>query len=302
MAGNNGTLAGLSLMGVDEVPNDCGKWILHGPQGGGKSTLASTIAKLGKTLYIDLVGEKGIRSFQGAPYASNIVVVRPTSVVQFTAIYEALAKGEGGFKAVVVDSLTSVQKMAMRFMLGHSETAVKEIQKGSNPADQRTWGQTLDIMTDIATFWFDLADATRPNPMHVVMTAQTKLLEDEIAGQVTNRTLDVQKGALQLIRAAADYIVYCSAEENQDVQPDDDGNYPTRHIARFGFHPGYSTKARIPQDLKTPLPAIIGRAPVDRNDLTKGFKSPDLATLSAALHIGGVTPVKAATPPAKAAA
>jgi hypothetical protein len=297
MANNSGTIAGLSLMGANDVPNDRGKWILHGPQGGGKTTLASTIAQLGKTLYVDLLGEKGIRSFKGAPYADNITVVRPTSVQQFDDLFWALDRGEGGFQAVVVDSLTSVQKMAMRFVLGHSETAVREIARNGAPADQRSWGQTLDIMTDFATFWFGLADDTRANPMHVVMTAQTKLLEDEIAGEVTNRTLDVQKGALQITRAAADYILYCEAEANYDAEPDADGNYPSRHIVRFGYHAGYSTKARIPVPLRGKIPAIIGRAPVDAKDLSKGYKSPDLAQLSRVLGIGG-TAAKAAAPAA----
>jgi energy-coupling factor transporter ATP-binding protein EcfA2 len=301
MAGNQGTFAGLALMGAEDVPNDCGKWILHGQQGSGKSTLAATIAQLGKTLYVDLLGEKGIRSFQGAPWAGNIVVVRPTSITQLTDIYDALARGEGGFKCVVVDSLTSVQKMAMRFMLGHSETAAREIQKGTAPADQRTWGQTLDIMTDFATFWFDLADATRPNPLQVVLTSQTKLLEDEIAGEVTNRTLDVQKGALQITRASADYILYCEAEANTDAEPDDDGNFPTRYLARFGYHPGYSTKARVPMTLRGKMPAVIGRAPVDKNDPSKGSKSPDLAQLSRILGIGGVPGLTAKRPEAAAA-
>lgn len=274
-------------MGVDEVPNDRGKWIIHGPQGGGKSTLASTIAGLGKTLYIDLVGEKGIRSFQGSESAKNIVIVRPTSIMQLTDIYDSLAKGLGGFQCVVVDSLTSVQKMAMRFMLNYSETAAREIQKGSNPADQRTWGQTLDIMTDIATFWFELADATRDHPLHVVMTAQTKILEDEIAGEVTNRTLDVQRGALSIVRAAADYILYCEGEYDVDAEPDDDGNVPARYIVRVGYHPGYSTKARIPEDRRGKIPAIYGRK-----------STPNLTQLSRALGIGGVPPAA----PRKAAA
>jgi hypothetical protein len=277
MATGNGTIGGLNIMGASEVPNDRGKWILHGQQGGGKSTCASTIAGLGKTLYVDLIGEKGIRSFAGAAYAKDIDVVRPTSILQLTDIYDALARGDGGYECVVVDSLTSVQKMAMRFMLGYSETAAREIQKGQSPADQRTWGQTLDIMTDFATFWFELADATRAHPLHVVMTSQTKLLEDEIAGEVTNRTLDVQKGALQITRATADYILYCEAEQDHDKDPDEDGNFPTRYVARFGFHPGYSTKARIPVRLRGKLPPFLGK------------KTPvDLTYLTVLLGIGGV--------------
>ena len=61
----------------------------------------------------------------------------------------------------------------------------------------------------------------------------------------------------------------------------------TRHIVRFGGHPGYRTKARVPYDLRGKLPSIIGR----------GQNPPDLAKLSQVLRIGGA----AATPTKKAA-
>lgn len=277
MATSSGTLAGLTLMGTADVPEDYGRWLIHGPQGSGKTTLASTIAELGPTLYVDLTGEKGIRSFKGAPYADNITVVRPNSVTQFDELFWALDKGEGNFVAVVVDSLTSVQKMAMRFMLGHSETAVKEIKQGGAPADQRTWGQTLDIMTDFATFWYGLADGNRPRPMHVIMTAQTKVTDDEVAASAM-RNPDVQKGALGIVLAAPDYIVYTEAEEDYD-NPSETGEIPMRHIVRFGGHTGYRTKARIPVPLRGKIPPVIGR----------GKSSPNLAQLSKVLGIGGTS-------------
>lgn len=297
MVASKGTLAGLDLMGLDDVPNDAGRWLIHGPQGSGKTTTASTIARLGPTLYIDLTGEKGIRSFKGAEYASNITVVRPNSATQFDDLFWELDKGTAKdaqgrpFVAVVVDSLTAIQKMSMRFALGHSETAVREIKQNAAPADQRTWGQTLDIMQDFATFWYGLADGNRDAPLHVVMTAQTKITDDEIAA-TTTRTPDVQKGALSIVLAAPDYIVY--TEEEDDIEHvRDDGTIPTRHIMRFGGHPGYRTKARIPIPMRGKIPAVIGR----------GKSGPDLATLSKHLGIGGATlPAEPKPTPAKAPA
>lgn len=279
------TIAGAELMGVDDLPEDYGRWLIHGPQGAGKTTLASTIANLGPTLFIDTLGEKGVRAFRGAAYADNITVVRPSSVTQLDDIFWELNKGTASdakgrrFEAVVIDSLTGIQKMTMRFLLGHDETAVREIKQGTAPADIRSWGQALDIMVDTATFWYGLADGNREHPMHVVMTAQTKVLEDEIA-QTTTRMPDVQKGALSITLATPDYIVYAEEEENMDALGDD--SLPqTRHIVRFGGHPGYRTKARVPFDLRGKIPSIIGR----------GKNSPDLATLSKVLRVGGVAGV-----------
>src|SRR3546814_3083253 len=73
------TIAGLTLYGTDQIGDDYGRFLLHGSQGSGKSYLASTIAQIGKTLFVDMRGERGPRSFLGTPWAKNITVVRPKS-------------------------------------------------------------------------------------------------------------------------------------------------------------------------------------------------------------------------------
>lgn len=266
--------AGVPIAGVDDLPDDYGKWLIHGPQGSGKTTLAATIAELGPTLFIDLTGEKGVRSFKGAPHARNVTVIRPASVTAMDDIFWELNAGQHNYVAVVIDSLTALQKMTLRFLLGHDETAVREIKQGTAPADIRTWGQSLDVMTDTATFWYGLADADRSHPMHVVMTAQTKINEDEEGN--TRKTPDVQKGALSITLAAPDYIVYTDVEENLDHLADP-SEPPVHHIVRFGANPDYRTKGRIPYHLRGRMPSVLGR------------KSPtSLVTLSRVLGIGGI--------------
>lgn len=269
------SFAGFEILGEGDLPDDYGRWLIHGIQGSGKTTLASTIAELGKTLFLDLRGEKGVRSFKGAPYASNIDVIRPDSITALDDVFWQLDKGDSDYKAVVIDSLTAAQKMTSRFLLGHDETAVREIRRGTAPADIRTWGQSLDVMVDLATFWYGLADGTRRNPMHVVMTAQTKVTESEDTG-VTTRVPDVQRGALPITLATPDYIVYTDLEDNIDAVADDTLP-PVHHIARFGNNTEYRIKARIPYNLRGKLPSILGRK-----------KQPTLGSLSRVLGIGGV--------------
>lgn len=268
-----GTFAGLNTIEHDdEEQEDAGKWLIHGPQGSGKSTLASTIANVGKTLYIDLVGEKGGRSFKGAPYYKNITVVRPTSVTQLDDLFYTLDGGEHEYKAVIIDSLTALQRMALRYVMRHTETSVREIRQGAAPADQRTWGEALNIMSDTAVFWYGLADGNRPNPMHVIMTAQTKVLENELTGE-KSRQPDVQPGALRITLAAPDYVLYTDLEVDTESDDEDEAY---RHIVRFGGNPEYRTKARIPVNLRGKLPSVLGRK-----------TAPDLAKLSRILGIGG---------------
>ena len=268
-------IPGVDVMGAGDVPEDWGRWLIHGPQGSGKTTLASTIAEAGKTLFVDFTGEKGIRSFRGAPYAKNIEVARPSSITALDDLFWHLDSGKHDYNAVVIDSLTSVQKMTMRYLLGHDETAVREIKQGTAPADIRTWGQALDIMQDTATFWYGLADGDRERPMHVVMTAQTKVTESEDTGEVTRRP-DVQKGALSITLASPDYILYTDLEENMEALGDDE-QPDFNHVVRFGSHIGYQTKARLPYDLRGKIPPILGR------------KSPtSLVNISRVLGINGV--------------
>ena len=268
-------ISGLETMGLDEVAADYGRWLIHGPQGSGKTSLAATVAEMGPTLFIDLTGEKGIRSIQSVPYAKNITIVRPDSVTALDDLFWELSTGNHPYTAVVVDSLTALQKMVIRYLLGHDETAVREIKQGTAPADIRTWGQALDVMTDTATFWYGLADGSRSRPMHVVMTAQTKVTDDEMSGERL-RTPDVQRGALSITLAAPDYIVYTDVEENMDHLADDTVP-PVNHIVRFGANPQYRTKARLPYTMRGKIPSILGR------------KQPvSLMSLSKVLGVGGV--------------
>lgn len=249
--------AGVPFAGIDSLPQDYMRALIHGPQGSGKTTLASTIAYTGRTLFVDLIGERGTRSFAGAPYAKNVHVIRPESVTQLSEIYWALAKGDHPYKAVVVDSITAVNKMAMRFLQGHSEDAVREIAKGSKPAEFGVWGQAGDVMVDLATFWYGLADANRPKPIHVVMTAQTKIKENDEGMAV--RTPDVQPAALSLTLATPDYVLYTDLEDHPDHMEDPDNIPAMRHVLRIGSDPAYRTKARIPYKLRGKVPPILGR-------------------------------------------
>lgn len=246
-------IPGLSIGPSEDAPDDGMRVLLHGLPGSGKTLLASTIAETGKTLFVDLVGERGTTSFKGAPYAKNIDLVRPKTVVELTAIYKALAKGDHDYVAVVLDSLGAVQKSAMRFQLGFEEDTVSEIRKGRQTADQRTWGTILEIMTDTCTFWMSLADGNRKRPMHVVFTCQTKAHEDD-EGEVRLYP-DVSKGSRSIAMATPDYVLYTDVIEELT----EDGEAVMRYVVRLGPDTHYATKARIPAHMRGKVPSVLGR-------------------------------------------
>lgn len=270
-------IAGLELLNAGTIEDrpDYLRALIYGKPGSGKSYLASTIAKLGKTLFIDLVGERGVRSFAGAPWAKNIDIARPTTIQTFDDLFYTLQSENHDYQAVIIDSLTAAQKMAMRFALGQSETAVKEIKKGGATAEFRTWGMTLDIMTDTAIYWNSLADGNRKKPIHVIMTSQLKEVDNEFESTL-ERVPDVQKGAISQILRPTDYVIFTDVENSDEY--DAEGSPIQRHIALFGPHQGYRTKARIPVSLHGKIPPVLGR----------GKSSPDLAQLGKILGVGGM--------------
>lgn len=247
------SIDGLQAFGIDEMPEDRLKVLLIGSQGSGKTYLASSVAEAGPCLFVDLIGEQGPKSFQGTPWAGNVKILRPTTIQQLDDIYWALAKGGHGFKSVVLDSLSAAQKTAMRFLLGHEETAVREIRKGGTSADMRTWGQLLDIMTDLCTFWYGLADGSRPEPMHVIMTSQCKQHDDDEGN--SRQYPDVSRGSRAIALACPSYVLYTDQEQVSD----DEGELSSRHIVRLGFDPRFYTKGRIPEHLHGKIPSVLGR-------------------------------------------
>lgn len=277
------SIAGLELMNAGEIEKapDYGRWLIYGNAGSGKSYLASTIAKLGQALYVDLVGERGVRSFGGSSWAKNIDIARPKTIQTFDDLFYKLDSEDHPYNAVIIDSLTAAQKMAMRYALGQSETAVKEIKKGGPTAEFKTWGMTLDIMTDTAIYWSSLADGSRKHPIHVIFTSQVKEVDNEF-DKTVDRVPDVQKGAISQILRPVDYVVYTAVEDSDEFT--DDGAAIPRHVAYFGPHENYRTKARVPVDLHGKIPPILGR----------GKSSPDLVSLSRILRIGGTKAAPAA--------
>lgn len=257
--------------------NDRGRWIVYGRNGSGKTTFASTIARSQKTLYIDLPGEKGTRSFAGSKYADNIVVSRPTTMEEMEALLYLLTGQDHDFGAVVVDSITALSKMTLRYHRGFTQATARKLKEMTEKATLPMYGSTTQNLNDIALFWFALADGTRPNPMHVVMTSQEKTVEVDGLG-VMERTIDVQNGSRSAFLSTADYVVYAATEENEEAQFNPSAP-PVKHIVRFGAAPGYATKGRVSLD-GPKIPSVMGRK-----------SPPDLTNLSYSLGIPGSQPL-----------
>lgn len=227
---------------LDDVGSDKLKMLLHGKQGHGKTTNALSIAEKCNTVVIDLPGEKGLRSIKKVPYSKNIKVIRPKTVDVMDDIFWDLQTDSGpvkGAEAVVLESASAYAAMCIRKILGAPENAIRPIENKMKAMQIQDWGTLLGFMTDLATFWFGLADATSANPMHVVFTCQSRRFIDEDTGDVTI-SLDVPGQGSGPLLANPDYIGYCFVEqpETDDIQDTDKWGY----YVRFGPHDTLATK------------------------------------------------------------
>lgn len=232
------------------------KVLIYGEPGSGKTRLASTIADQGaKTLFLDFVGEHGTASFAGSPYHENIDVYQVDTVEALDKVYYFLKAGKHDYDALVVDSLTAMQNYAERFAQGFQETSIKEISRGTQSQSSfQVWGKSNMVMTEVAKFFSDLASPTSVRPIDVVFIAHATAKNNDISGEV-ERTIAVQSGARAGILAAMDFVLFTEVIPNMEGDPEVD---PSQHIVRFGAHPGYATKARVPQDKLGKVPTILG--------------------------------------------
>jgi hypothetical protein len=240
---------------LTKMNDDALKMLLHGRSGTGKSSFGSTIAQSCKTLYIDLPGEKGIKSIKNASYANNIMVERPQSVTEISQLFWDTQTGQVDCQAVMLESISALQKMYVRYLLGVSEDSVQEVTQNPKGLDMQGWGKVLSFMTDQIVFWYNLADSERDNPIHIIMTSQSKTVEDEDTGE-TEVSPDVSKGSRAIVEASPDYIGYCFVEEGESESlTEEKWNF----CVRFGPHDMIRTKVREDADSSKKLPYVLGR-------------------------------------------
>lgn len=255
-------------MSPSKVTKNRGKWLIHGKPGTGKTTLGSTIAMNQPALLIDLIGERGTASFDGMPQCKNIDVVQPDTIEQLNQVLTYLDQGDHKYQAVILDSLTSVRRMALAFFEKRSGWTVTDYQNGKDkPTDLKTWGMTKSVAEDVGINTFDLASGRRSlqktpsgkpkHPMDVVLISQVTTEGDPEKGDPLTQTIDVQKGARSAIIAASDFMLHTYLEVDPSTEYNEDPKY--KHVVRVGSHSEMATKSRIPPHLQGKVPRVLGR-------------------------------------------
>jgi hypothetical protein len=245
----------VSPVPLTQVTSDKLKVLIHGPQGSGKTTLATSAAEVHPVLWIDFPGELGVSSLKGAPYEANIDREEVTRTEQLNTLYDTLARGKHRWGTIVIDSLSAVQVLFARQIQHKQPGDIHDFSQPVADFGHKGWGQMLEHMTDLVVFFYRFAAKTATKPVNVVMTAQTKMHKDEDTQEV--RVIPAIRGAsLELATSAADHILYCFTEEEYA----DDLSTPVGvgYRVRIGPHPLITTKLRRPIGAPV-LPAVVGQ-------------------------------------------
>jgi len=233
---------------------DRGRVLLLGEPGSGKTTLAGSVAEMGKTLLVYCIGEEGTSSLHGEPWADNIDLQRLDDPTQIRDIYHELLAKDHGYDALVLDGVAALHAMWMRYLLELPQQDIRDASEMDAFMDMREWGRLKEITMDVMTSLYSLASHAQPSPVHVVMASQVKVYDQEAdEGTVTRLGADVSAGCRTAVHSTPDHILYCEAAENPD-----EFDAPAMLRVRVGRHDRITTKTHTPFATASKLPATLG--------------------------------------------
>lgn len=257
----------MELKPMSQRPLDLFKGLIHGGPGSGVTSLATTIAELGQTLYIYLKGEEGLEAIP-LYVRDNVYPVNPKSIEDVQKLYWFLATKKHKFSAVVFEGLTHWQRIYNHYVQNFDEDGFIPLAKGDARArlrmtdQRRIGGRVGSYLQSEIPVWYQLANASRSRPIHVVMTAQSRFRQvwsgsdddDEDKGELIREYIgpDIFPNLISHAEAAPNWILYCEKGENAlgEVQ----------FLVKSGPDPLIITKTREPADRPADerWPAVAG--------------------------------------------
>lgn len=174
------------------------KMLVYGPPGSGKTTLGGSAALRVKTLIIS--AESGLLSLQNLKDESgntpDIDYTQIKSFADMEAAFHFLKNEKHSYQAVVIDSLTEIQRACRDAIL---ETAKKDAM------EIRDWGQLANKIERMVRAFRDL-------PMHLIVTALEDAETDKLTGEV--KIWPALQGSVQKqLPAYFDLVLYAHSKE-----------------------------------------------------------------------------------------
>ena len=170
------TMGGLEIKKVEDRTEGL-NILLYGESGVGKTILAgsaSGVPEMSPVLVIDIEG--GTESLKHT--YPNVDVVRVQTWKDMQNVYNELAVGKSGYKTVILDSLTEIQKFNMYDIM---DKAVKaRANQDPDVPGMREWGINLEQCRKLVRAFRDL-------PMNAIFTALAKDDRNDRTGVITTR-------------------------------------------------------------------------------------------------------------------
>lgn len=190
------TIGGLQVQPVADQSSFL-NLLVYGESGVGKSRLsgsASEIADMSPVLLIDFEG--GTLSLKDI--YPTVEVVRVKEFDELQSVYNDLHLGRHGYKTVVIDSLTELQKLSMAGIM--REVVRKDSDRDPDVPGLREWGKSSEQIRRFVRAFRDL-------PTHTIFTALSKQDKDTRTGMTSTRP-DLPGKLASQIAGFMDMVLY----------------------------------------------------------------------------------------------
>lgn len=149
------------------------KILIYGEPGTGKTVLsggADDVPEMRPVLVVDMEG--GLASIRDAH--PEIHVIRVKNWDEMYALYEALYDTDHGYRTIIIDSLSEVQKFNMLHIM--KDASANNPKQNEDVPSMREWGINLNQMRKFVRGFRDL-------DCNVIFTAHEMLVVDEMTGK-----------------------------------------------------------------------------------------------------------------------
>lgn len=215
------------------------KLVIYGRNGMGKTTFGASSDL--KTLIIDF-NEQGTLSVRSR---KNVSVYRVQFWDEIDWIYWYLKAGKHDYEVVVLDTVSSMAVIGMKWVLG--DELSRDASRDPIMPDKRSWGKLGQLMQNqIYNF--------RNLPMHVVFTAHERntTTEDEEGGTLLETHPELSPAPRSTLLGAVHVVGRLFTRE---VQVKGDSKKKTERRLLVGPHPRYVSKIR--KDMDVQIPAVV---------------------------------------------
>lgn len=220
----------------------------------GKTRFCITAGDMGPTLFID--PEMGTSKFPKLIKEKGITVWPITKWEEMDDVWGYLRSGKHKFEIVVVDGLTKINGMALRYVMRKAEETHLDRRPGM--VDRRDYGKSGELMSQMILNFDAL-------PLSVIYTAQERMVsiegdnEDETSEATTFFTADLPNKARGSANSVVDVIGRLYVVKAQFKNPKDPNGAPVEKNQRrlwvdvhSQYDTGYRSEFELPEFIRNP--------------------------------------------------